>query len=134
MKKSLILTLAVLGAATVSQATVCDTLQGCAKKICELQKKVELTTEPHALTRLKKALSEAKANCTDGDLKAKAQAKADEHTQKVERKIDEAKADADKAKAKMDKALAEGKEDKAAKYRHKMEEKLQKAKRLESTH
>ena len=126
--------LALCMVVAASHAADCGTLKGCAKKICELQNKIDATTEPHALERLKKALGEAKANCTDGDLKAKARAKADERAQKAERKIEKAKADADKAKAKMEKALSEGKSDKAAKYRRKMEEKLQKAKRLESAH
>jgi len=116
----------------VLQADTCASRQGCAKKICELQKKVEMTTEPHALARLQKALAEAKANCSDSDLKARAQAKADAHTQKIERKIDEASADAKKAENRMKDAQAEGRSDKAAKYRHKMEEKLQKVKKLQT--
>ncbi len=132
MKKALILSGALLLSGIALQADTCAALQGCAKKICELQNKVKLTTEPHALARLQKALAEAKANCSDSDLKAKAQAKTDAHTQKIERKIDDASADAKEAQNRMEKAQAEGKNGKAAKYRRKMEEKLQKVKKLQT--
>ena len=115
-------------AALAAQAADCTALQGCAKKVCELEAKVRQTSEPHAHARLQKALAEAKAHCVDGDEKAR----DDRRLRKKRHKIEQAEADARKAEARMRKAQSEGRPDKAEKYRQKAEEKRQKAHRLES--
>jgi len=79
------------------------------------------------MARIQTALSETKANCSEGKSVI-----YDEHQMKIEHKIREANKDITEAQLKKEKAQSEGKLDKVAKYQHKIEEKQLKIKALEA--
>ena len=132
MKKLLTTTLALTAMTTLAMATDCSTLSGCKKKICELETKAAMMTEPHAKARLEAALAETKANCSDEKLAAHNELKEEEHSMKTKHKIEEAQQDIEEYEVKKAKASAEGKADKVMKYKHKIEEKALKIKHLQN--
>jgi len=131
LTKMIITGVSLISVVTFATATDCSTLTGCEKKICELQTKANALTEPHAKARVEAALAETKANCTDSGLAAHDKLESDEHTMKVNHKIEDAKDDIKEAERKKAEAQAEGKADKVRKYERKIEEKQLKIKHLE---
>jgi len=131
MKKSLITVLPLVFVTHMAYAQSCADLSGCAKKVCELETKLKSVSEPHAAERIKMAIAETKANCTDAKATAATDAKSAEQQMKVERKTREAREDIAEAEMKKKHAEAEGKMDKAQKYQHKIEEKQLKIKHLQ---
>ena len=131
MKKTLMAIAPLMILAGAAYADSCAELSGCAKKVCELELKLKSVSEPHAAERIKMAIAETKANCTDAKAAAHDAAKQSEHAMKVDHKIDEAKEDIAEAQMKKEHAQAEGKSDKVMKYQHKIEEKQMKIKKLE---
>jgi len=134
MKKTLLGMIPLMLAAQVASAQDCTALSGCDKKICELETKLGSVSEPHAAARIKAALAETKANCTDDKVTVDHAAKDTEHQMKTEKKIREAKEDIAEAEVKKQKAQAEGKAEKVLKYQHKIEEKQLKIKHLQADH
>jgi len=132
MKKTILTVAPLIILAQVVSAQSCAEMSGCAKKVCELELKLKGVSEPHAAARIKAAIAETKANCTDGKVASQDAAKQSEHQMKVDHKINDAKEDIAEAQMKKQKAQAEGKTDKVMKYQHKIEEKQMKIKHLQA--
>lgn len=116
----------------IANAQSCVALSGCAKKVCELQTKLDNLKEPHAIARVQAALADTKANCSDSDVVSETKQKDMKHQMKMDDKIQDAQEDIAKAKVKKAKAQAEGKMDKVQKYQHKIEEKELKIKHIKA--
>ena len=109
---------ALFGALPAQAATDCSALRGCAAKFCHIENDIAAAQAQNNTRReagLRKALAEAKANCTDSRLQSQREADVREKQSKVaERQQDlkEARAKGkqdkiDKAQRKLDEAQAE---------------------------
>jgi len=132
MKKIVLAIVPMVMISQIAYAESCAEMSGCAKKVCELETKLKSVTEEHAAARIRAAIAETKANCTDESAAAHDAAKQSEHQMKMDRKIGKAKEDIAEAEMKKQKAQAEGKADKVRKYERKIEEKQMKIKHMEA--
>lgn len=95
-------------------ATDCAPLRGCAAKFCHIENDIAAAQAQNNTRReagLRKALSEAKASCTDSRLQSEREADVREKQAKVTERQQELKA-----------ARAKGKQDKIDKAQRKLEE------------
>lgn len=105
---------AVFGAMPVQAATDCSAQRGCAAKFCEIENDIAAAQAQNNTRReagLKKALAEARANCTDSRLQSQREADVREKQAKVSEREQELK-----------EARAKGKQDKIDKAQRKLEE------------
>ncbi len=105
---------AMLGAMPAQAATDCSAQRGCAAKFCEIENDIAAAQAQNNTRReagLKKALAEARANCTDGRLQSQREADVREKQTKVSEREEELK-----------EARAKGKQDKIDKAQRKLEE------------
>ncbi|MGY6272989.1 DUF1090 domain-containing protein [Achromobacter denitrificans] len=116
---------AALVAIPAQAATDCSALRGCAAKFCHIENDIAAAQAQNNTRReagLRKALAEAKANCSDSRLQSRREAEVREKQEKVaereselkqarskgkQDKIDKAQRKLDEAKAEYDAALAE---------------------------
>jgi hypothetical protein len=132
MKKKILFSIPFILLSQLAYGESCVALSGCDKKVCELKAKLATVSEPHAVARIKLAISETEANCSDKVIEQKEEIKEDKHQTKIDEKVADAKEDIAKAEVKKAKAKAEGKMDKVMKYQHKIEEKELKIKHLKA--
>jgi len=105
---------ALLGALPAQAATDCSAQRGCAAKFCEIENDIAAAQAQNNTRReagLRKALAEAKANCTDGRLQSQREANVREKQSKVSERQQELK-----------EARAKGKQDKVDKAQRKLDE------------
>lgn len=105
---------AMLGALPAQAATDCSAQRGCAAKFCEIENDIASAQAQNNTRReagLKKALAEARANCTDSRLQSQREADVREKQTKVSEREQELK-----------EARAKGKQDKIDKAQRKLEE------------
>ena len=105
---------ALLGALPAQAATDCSAQRGCAAKFCEIENDIAAAQAQNNTRReagLRKALAEAKANCTDGRLQSQREANVREKQSKVSERQQELK-----------EARAKGKQDKIDKAQRKLDE------------
>jgi len=105
---------AMLGALPAQAATDCSAQRGCAAKFCEIENDIAAAQAQNNMRReagLKKALAEARANCTDSRLQSQREADVREKQTKVSEREQELK-----------EARAKGKQDKIDKAQRKLEE------------
>ncbi|CAB3815764.1 DUF1090 domain-containing protein [Achromobacter mucicolens] len=109
---------ALFAALPAQAATDCAPLRGCAAKFCHIENDIAAAQAQNNTRReagLRKALSEAKASCTDSRLQSQREADVREKQSKVterQQELKEAKAKGkqdkiDKAQRKLDEAQAE---------------------------
>ena len=105
-------------------STDCSYLKGCEKKFCEIESQLKIAQDKGNESKtdgLKKALDEAKENCTDKILREE----LSEEIEEVKEEIAEYESDLKEAKE-------YGKKDKVRKYQEKIEEEKINMKRLEN--
>ncbi|WAI84333.1 MULTISPECIES: DUF1090 domain-containing protein [Achromobacter] len=105
---------AMLGALPAQAATDCSAQRGCAAKFCEIENDIAAAQAQNNTRReagLKKALAEARANCTDSRLQSQREADVREKQTKVSEREEELK-----------EARAKGKQDKIDKAQRKLQE------------
>lgn len=92
----------------------CADLTGCDRKFCEMERQIEEAKNngnPHKVAGLKKALSEAKENCTDEGL-----------YQDLQEEVDASKSDLAGYEEDLAEARQDGEDKKVAKYLRKIQE------------
>ncbi|KRC73503.1 hypothetical protein D3C87_252580 [compost metagenome] len=105
---------ALLGVLPAQAATDCSAQRGCAAKFCQIENDIAAAQAQNNSRReagLRKALAEAKANCTDGRLQSQREADVREKQSKVSERQQELK-----------EARAKGKQDKIDKAQRKLDE------------
>lgn len=105
---------ALFGALPAQAATDCSAQRGCAAKFCEIENDIAAAQAQNNTRReagLRKALAEAKANCTDSRLQSQREADVREKQSKVSERQQELK-----------EARAKGKQDKIDKAQRKLDE------------
>lgn len=101
----------------------CDSLKGCERKFCEIERQLNIAQEKgnkHKASGLRKSLANAKEHCTDNGLK-----------EDLIREIEETQKDITEYESDLKEAEEYGKKDKVRKYQVKIEEKKNKIKHLE---
>lgn len=104
----------LFGALPAQAATDCSALRGCAAKFCQIENDIaaaKANNNSRQEAGLRKALSEAKAHCTDSRLQSQREADVREKQSKVSEREQELK-----------EARAKGKQDKIDKAQRKLEE------------
>ena len=105
---------AVLGTLPAHAATDCSAQRGCAAKFCQIENDIAAAKAQNNTRReagLRKALAEARENCTDGRLQSQREADVREKQSKVSEREQDLK-----------EARAKGKQDKIDKAQRKLEE------------
>ncbi len=105
---------ALLGALPAQAAADCSAQRGCAAKFCQIENDIAAAQAQNNSRReagLRKALAEAKANCTDSRLQSQREADVREKQSKVAERQQELK-----------EARAKGKQDKIDKAQRKLQE------------
>lgn len=105
---------ALLGALPAQAASDCAALRGCAAKFCHIENDIAAAQAQNNSRReagLRKALAEAKANCTDSRLQSQREAE-----------VREKQADVAERQEELKEARAKGKQDKIDKAQRKLQE------------
>lgn len=105
---------ALLGTLPAQAASDCSALRGCAAKFCHIENDIAAAQAQNNSRReagLRKALAEAKANCTDSRLQSQRESDVREKQSKVAERQEELK-----------EARAKGKQDKIDKAQRKLDE------------
>ena len=108
----------------VIASTDCSYLNGCEKKFCEMERQLEIARKKDNERKadgLKKALEEAKENCTDKSLR-----------EDLSKEMEEVKEEIAEYESDLEEAKEYGKRDKVHKYQEKIEEEKKKIKHLEN--
>ena len=114
----------VLTSISATALSDCNNLKGCEMKFCEMQTQIDMAEKKgnkHKVEGLKKALAEAKGNCSDKDLK-----------KDLLEEIEENKKDLAEYEADLKEAKEYAKTDKIRKYEAKILEEQNEIKHLEN--
>ena len=114
----------LISASVIANAqTSCEDLTGCKKKICSIEKNIEIAKEMENNAKVKGleiSLKKVTTHCTDGKL-----------IEDLEDKIKDTKKDLQEDKEDYEEALKDNRVDKIEKYKAKMAKENEKIKRLE---
>ncbi len=123
LKIQLIGTLFFITNVTANTQSNCDNLTGCKKKICHIEKDIDIAKKTENKSRekgLQISLEKVNAHCTDDKL-----------IKDLEDKIKDTKKDLQEDKEDYEKALKDNRPDKIEKYKAKMSEENTKIQKLE---